>query len=318
MKVFALALMVGLLGGGAAADVVHLANGGVVRGTVIQETNDFVTIAMQYGTTTVRRSDIASIEKSAAEEPESPADQTAKPSPDMRMPRWSKIVQQLGKAPWATGLTQIPATVIDKGVMRDVPYMSYRCGSGGNYEVNVYGDPDMPAGVEIGVYDALTKDIAAKRRCVDFVASVLPDSTDAALVKAARLDEDRIERGGLTVEVTPSTAPDAYAGWWISVYYAERLDRARASEEELSAITVGRTELETANSGKLGATAKTPPVRGPGEEPDTAWTGEDLRKARAPSVEPGTPSSGGRVYVRGYYRKNGTYVQPHTRSRPHR
>jgi hypothetical protein len=34
-------------------------------------------------------------------------------------------------------------------------------------------------------------------------------------------------------------------------------------------------------------------------------------------VEPGTssPATGGRVYVRGYTRKDGTYVRPHTRSR---
>lgn len=31
-----------------------------------------------------------------------------------------------------------------------------------------------------------------------------------------------------------------------------------------------------------------------------------------------TPSSGGTVNVKGYYRKNGTYVRPHTRSAPHR
>lgn len=31
-----------------------------------------------------------------------------------------------------------------------------------------------------------------------------------------------------------------------------------------------------------------------------------------------TSSSGGRVYVRGYYRKDGTYVRPHTRRRPRR
>jgi hypothetical protein len=32
----------------------------------------------------------------------------------------------------------------------------------------------------------------------------------------------------------------------------------------------------------------------------------------------GRSSGGGSVYVRGYTRKNGTYVSPHTRSRPRR
>jgi hypothetical protein len=36
------------------------------------------------------------------------------------------------------------------------------------------------------------------------------------------------------------------------------------------------------------------------------------------STASGTTSSGKTVHVKGYYRKNGTYVQPHTRSAPHR
>jgi hypothetical protein len=33
---------------------------------------------------------------------------------------------------------------------------------------------------------------------------------------------------------------------------------------------------------------------------------------------PSSGSTGGTVHVKGYYRKNGTYVRPHTRSAPHR
>jgi hypothetical protein len=44
--------------------------------------------------------------------------------------------------------------------------------------------------------------------------------------------------------------------------------------------------------------------------------------SRVPAPSYTAPSSsysgGGTVHVRGYYRKNGTYVQPHTRSAPHR
>jgi len=39
---------------------------------------------------------------------------------------------------------------------------------------------------------------------------------------------------------------------------------------------------------------------------------------RAYSSDVSTPSSGGRVYVRGYTRKDGTYVAPYTRSAPRR
>jgi hypothetical protein len=40
--------------------------------------------------------------------------------------------------------------------------------------------------------------------------------------------------------------------------------------------------------------------------------GDQVRRGELPP-----PSSGGRVQVRGYTRRDGTYVRPHTRSRPH-
>ena len=44
-----------------------------------------------------------------------------------------------------------------------------------------------------------------------------------------------------------------------------------------------------------------------------------LRKsAHSIRINSGSTSSGGRVQVKGYYRKNGTYVKPHSRSAPRR
>lgn len=316
MKQITLIAVLALLANVALSDIVHLSNGGTVRGTVIQETTDLITVAMQYGTVTLRRADVASIEKTKAEDPETDKPKAPAPSQAERLPRWSVIVEKLGKAAWATGLSQIPATVIDKGVLRSVPYMSYRCGTGGDYEVNVYGDPDRPAGIEIGVYGALTKDGAARARCVEFIAAVLGDRTDAALVKAVSLDQDRIERSGLTIEVTPPTAEDAYGGWWVSLYYTNLLDEARASDTELAAITVLTPAPDKGTLTKVDKQPKTPPAKTGAAEPTTGWSDDDLRKARQPAASSGTTSSGGRVYVRGYYRKDGTYVQAHTRSRP--
>lgn len=43
----------------------------------------------------------------------------------------------------------------------------------------------------------------------------------------------------------------------------------------------------------------------------------DSADARRPTGESSaSPNSGGSVHVRGYYRRDGTYVRPHTRSRP--
>lgn len=47
-------------------------------------------------------------------------------------------------------------------------------------------------------------------------------------------------------------------------------------------------------------------------------TPESSNKTKSTSYSPGSSSSGGTVSVRGYYRKDGTYVRPHTRSAPRR
>lgn len=313
MRHVATTVIISIIVAAAAADVVHLKTGGAHRGTVIQESDELVTLALQYGTVKIKRADIESIERTGPEEAQPDEDGVVAVKEDMRLPRWSRLIGSLAKSPWATGLTQIPATVIDKGVMRSVPYTSYRCGSGGNYEVNVYGDPDAPAGVEIGVYGALTRDATAKQRCIEFIASVLPDATDAAILKAARPEEDKIERGGMTIEITPPTAEDAYGGWWVSVYYEQRLDQARASEKELKAITVAQDEPVKPSAGK--APVAQSPTGPSASNSDLGWSGDELKKARRPQVSTSSSSSGGRVYVRGYYRKDGTYVRGHTRSR---
>jgi hypothetical protein len=176
-----------------------------------------------------------------------------------------------------------------------VPYQSFRSG---DYEVNVYGDPQRPAGLEVGVYKDLLKSHLAKTRCVEFLATVLTEPADRAVLRSLKLAQDTRERSGLTFEVTPETAADAYGGWWVSVYDRPALDRSRASDRELKEITVRRDEVKKAPAGGTGG---------------TAWTLRDLTYARP---APSGSSGGGTVYVRGYTRKDGTYVRPHTRSAP--
>lgn len=217
----------------------------------------------------------------------SPPDPDEKKSTADRLTDLWRAVDIASIEDWGTELDQIPATVVDVGVMKYVPYQSFRAG---DYEFNVYGDPDHPAGLEIGVYQSLLKNPKAKQRCLEFMASLLPDAGDRCLLRSLNQRQDLQKRGSLTLEVTPETAEDAYGGWWISVYDPEILDKSRASPKELATITVSKQ-----------ATAKPTPGVSP------SWTPHQLAQAR-----PG----GGTVYVPGYYRENGTYVQSHTRSAP--
>ena len=157
-------------------------------------------------------------------------------------------------------LQQIPATVIDKGPLRHVPYLSYRAG---DVELNVYGDPDTPACVEIGTSSG---DSARRDACRYGLLAALQSSLDRGFLETFTAGKQT--RGSLTFEVTPETAPDAYGRWWVSVYDTKLLDASRASEPELKGIAGPRS------------------------------AGDEAARAR-----PGTT-----VYVKGFYRKDGTYV----------
>ncbi|MFO0824481.1 MAG: hypothetical protein U0792_15415 [Gemmataceae bacterium] len=214
--------------------------------------------------------------------------------PDPRFAEWGKCFDAAKATTWGGSLRPIPATVVDKGTLRFVPYKSFKAG---DYEVNVYGDPDFPSGVEIGIRGVALDDPKAKANCFAFVASVLLTASDRNALGTLRSTEDVKKSEGLTFEVTPPTAEDAYGGWWVSVYDEAELDRSRASPPELAAITVAKKDVKD---------AKQPP---PGAN---SWTANDLVDSRVV----GGPT-GGRVYVHSYTRKDGTFVQGHTRSAPY-
>jgi hypothetical protein len=207
-----------------------------------------------------------------------------------RLVDWGKCFDTAVGTPWGAGLRPIPATVIDKGTLRYVPYKSFNAG---DYEVNVYGDPDQPAGIEIGVRGEALNNPAARANCLAYMARVLTAERDRAVLNTLKLAEDLTKHAGLTFEVTPPTAEDAYGGWWVSVYDEGELNRCRVSPKDLAAITVPRKDI-----------ADTAPTTTPGNLPQ--WSKDDLSRAR-----PGKD-----VYVHSYTRKDGTFVQGHTRSAP--
>lgn len=291
------------------ADVVVLRSGSELECVVLQENTETVVVRRGYGTMTIPRSMITSIVRSPIITAPIAAP-TTRPAAGQRVPPWNAILSALVKTKWATTLQQIPATVIDVGVMRNVPYQSYRCGT--DYEVNIYGDPDRPAAIEIGIYRTLLTSDVAKGNCVELMASILPDKADAAVLRALSQKQDLVTRKDVTLEITPPTSADSYGGWWVSIYSEKELDAARASKDELSEITVARSAPAPAVTPVPASPALAPasPAKSGGNAVSEDWTPSDIRSAR-PST--GGSSGGGSVYVRGYHRKDGAYVRPHTR-----
>jgi len=176
----------------------------------------------------------------------------------------------------ARDLKQVPSEVIDTGIFRYVPYLTYETARG---ELNIYGDPQHPAGVEIGIYAGKTR---TKEELRNLMAGLLQQAADRELVHGLSLDEDKLERAGLTFEVTPPTGEGSYGGWWISIYDEAAINKARASDAELKTIAV-----------EAPAQKNDPPA-----EP---------KKPARKSKEPGTSD---RVYIQDYTREDGAYVRP--------
>jgi hypothetical protein len=296
----------------AAADTVNFTSGRTKDCDILQEDANSVTVLFGWSVIRIDRAMIETI----AKQPPAPA--ATVPETEMvesRLPDFRSVAVQLAAQNWATGMQQIPATVIDNGVLRNVPYKSLR--AGGDYEINVYGDPDAPACFEIGVAHGLMNSAEARKNCLDFVCSMLSRSADVAAVRALNPLQDKVVRDGLTLEITPPNAPDAYHGWWVSVYNQAALDSVRASEKELESITVAKEAVARAKT----APPNSPAVSSSGDEMETLvpWSADDLRYARNPVIVPRTVHAVRYVYIRGYNRLNGAYVQPspHVQSHAH-
>lgn len=258
------------------------------------------------------------------------------PDADVHLPAWGELIEGAIAQKWGVPLNQIPATVIDQGVFKNVPYLSFRCGT--DYEINIYGDPENPSGIEIGCYRDLLKDPEAKENCISLISSLLKRDDLMVAVKYANRNKDLLAVKEWLIEISPPEEPDSYGGWWVCIYAPKTLETQRASDQEIEKLSVSRSEItekreETSGWSKrdLQSARPSPPVT-----PST--TPEPVRTQARPAVSPvvtsafpasgnaplsgsatlgsyAGPTGGGRVYVSGYTRQNGTYVHSYTRRR---
>lgn len=198
-----------------------------------------------------------------------------------RMPDRDKVLQ-VAQAKWGDQLVQVPSVVIEKGPLAVVPYYSYRAG---DFEVNVYGDPAAPACVEVGTY----KDDEESRKVVgDLLDKMMPSAADSMLSHGMNPAGDRKERDGMTVEVTPPSAPDAFGGWWLSYYDLDALAVARA--EVFEAISEATSEEEEAKDAA--------------KKKQRSWQRNSYGSSRR--YVPSYPN--GRVYSKSYSRSGKSYI----------
>lgn len=282
-----------------AVDTVAFKTGGKIEGTVIQQDEKCIVLKSGRGTMRLTRESIKEITHIDDPKPVESATLPPVERTDAHLPNWDAVVSALTTQAWSGGLRQIPATAIDVGIMRRVPYSSYRCGPSSQFEVNIYGDPDDPICLEVGVYGDQGLDSKIQAMLIEFAASkLIRAEANRQILRSLNPLKDVVVHGDLTLEITPPTAEDAYGAWWVALYFADRVEKARATPEQIAEISVRADQVSATEA-----------------DPNN-WNRDDMKYARAPSAGKGqSSSSGGTVYVRGYHRKDGTYVRPHTRRR---
>jgi hypothetical protein len=215
------------------ADVVILQSGAVVTGNVLQQDANGVLLQTESGTYRYPLAWIRDVKKEAAAAPHVSNN-------GQSIPDWAQIVSLLANNGWAQGLKQVPAAVISDGTWANVPYISFRCASGG-YEINIFGDLNRPAGIQVGTLNYLNQNAEAKSNCVVFMRSVLASADDRKMVRTLNLNQkDLKQQGGMTAETILPGEPGSYGGWWVSVYNENALANSHASEAELLGLAQPR------------------------------------------------------------------------------
>lgn len=195
---------------------------------------------------------------------------------DSKLPALEAIIKAAKAQPWGAELSQIPATVIEVGELESVPYLSF---AGKDIELNVYGDPAHPAGLEIGTK---SEDAAFRAGLKSFIAGLIPEGDRPRLDALAEGKREEVE--GLALEITPPTAADAFGAWWVTASHPIGIAGAKATVGELA---------ELAQAPKL--------------EFDDTVAFPDVGAARGFYNYPRFRPAGKKVYATSYYKQDGVY-----------
>jgi hypothetical protein len=247
-----------------APDSLVLKNGRTVRGLIIKNSRDEVLIQEEFEENSYPKSEIVRIRDEA---------NIGTMFTDINrkgdLPAWRVIANDLRTHDEIRSLVEIPATVIDNGEFRNVPYKSFRVNN--NVELNIYGDPDDPAGVEMGIYGSRSGNHKLRTVLRAYMAGFLTTRAEIAAMYALDFKGAILQAGDITLEITPKDAPDAYGAWWISLYNKRKLADARLDDTAYArlvrpvsevidkhghVISGGWSEKEAGHSEKLHKTGK--------------------------------------------------------------
>jgi hypothetical protein len=204
-----------------AMDQIMLRNGTRVSGTILAQSKDRVIMRVGQGNAVYSKKAIWRIYEDITDQP-----------PDTRilkrdeLPPWWIPLSDLFHEDWVNSLKSVNAGLVDEEPLRFVPYVSFRANL--IYEMNIYGNPADPAGIEIGYRGNMWFHSGdAQKRCRQFLASYLTGLKQLQTVYKLNASGGREMVSGLTIEITPN----AYGGWWIAAWNPAKMAAARCKDE---------------------------------------------------------------------------------------
>jgi len=224
-------------------DTVVLNNGKVLHGLILKNDAEKVILQQRMSEVEIPKNDIRRID----DQGESGIYFADIVDPG-KLPPWRMIVQDLRSDDSITSFTQIPATTIDNGYLKYIPYLSFRIND--RIEMNVYGDPENPVCLEFGIYDRGEKITQFKKIIRAYLAGILSNRKEVAALYSLNEKGGKKQVGHFVFQITPPDAPDAYGAWWLSIYDPARLEKVRLSDAEYRKVTLPFKEVNT-SSGKL-------------------------------------------------------------------
>jgi len=216
--------------GGESPDQVRLNDGTALSGLILQNTPDMVVLETVNGEAHLPKEYIRRIDDAPNGEAVF-ADIVDKDD----LPSWRSVVHDLRTHDSIRIFEQIPPTAIDKGLLRNIPYLSFRANE--RVEFNVYGDPERPVALEFGIYGERRPNSRTRQIFREFNAGHLGDRNQIrALYNLAPAKRD-LRAGKLAFRLILPDDPDGYGATWIVVYRPDGLARARLSDKAYAAMT---------------------------------------------------------------------------------
>ena len=213
-----------------APDQVRMNDGTELRGLILQNTKDEVVIETEKGEARLPKEYIRRIDDAPNGEAV-----FADIVDNDDLPSWRSIVHDMRTYDGIQSFEQIPPTAIDNGLLRNIPYLSFKVNE--HSELNVYGNPDRPAALEFGVYGPIRATERQRRMFREYIAGHLGSKEQIAALYSLSPARREAQAGKLRFRLILPDDPDGYGGTWTVVYRPDQIGRARLGNGEYAKMT---------------------------------------------------------------------------------